>query len=91
MTSISPELSFSLVKLGNDLRAFRRYKYPSDTQEDFAARIDISRATYIRMEKGDPKVAAGSYFKALALFGQLHKLNGLFAPPPPGLLEGIEI
>lgn len=54
--------------LGESLRV-RRVEV-NEPQESFAARLGVSVPTLRKMESGDPKVAAGVYFEAIArLFG----------------------
>ena len=41
-----------------------------DRQEDMAARIGTSRATYRKMESGDPTVRLGLWVRAFEVLGQ---------------------
>ncbi len=81
-----------LIQLGKDLRQLRKQQFPSDTQDDFAARLMISRMTYGKMERGDPSASAINYFKALEVLGVADRLDTLFALPEPetSLLEGVK-
>lgn len=90
---LSETLTFQFQKLGNDLRAFRKYKFPGDNQGDFATRIGIGRATYRKMEKGDPSVALSSYGRALELLGVSDRIEDLFTLPKraSNLLEGMDL
>lgn len=47
---------------------------------DLAARLGVSRATLLRMEKGDPGAGAGAYLTALLALGVLDQLAPA-APP----------
>jgi len=65
----------ALRKLGADLRdARRRRRIPTDIM---AARVGVSRTTLSRLEKGEPRVAAGTYANALFVLGMVERLNEL--------------
>lgn len=65
----------ALRKLGGDLRdARRRRRIPT---EIMAARVGVSRTTLSRLEKGDSKVAAGTYASALFVLGLIDRLSEL--------------
>ena len=57
----------SLVKFGADLSLARRKRRL--TVSMMVERLGISRATYARIEKGDPSVALGAYAQALFVLG----------------------
>lgn len=57
----------SLGKLGADIALARRKR--GLTAEMMAERIGISRGTYLRLEKGDPTVAMGTYAMAMFVLG----------------------
>src|SRR3954462_162326 len=57
----------SLVKLGGDL-AFARRKRGLTTAM-MAERLGVAWSTYLRLEKGDPAVAMGTYAMALFVLG----------------------
>ena len=57
-----------LETLGQRLRM--RRLAAGDRQEDMAARIGTSRATYRKMEAGDPAVRLGLWVRAFELLGQ---------------------
>jgi DNA-binding XRE family transcriptional regulator len=57
----------SLVKLGGDLAIARRKR--KFTAAMTAERIGVSRATYLKVEKGDPSVSMGIYAMALFVLG----------------------
>lgn len=80
-----------LKQLGSDLRDARRRRLLST--EDMATRIGISRPTLQRLEKGDPKVAMGTYAAALMVFEKLDKLEQLFDDDRAAIayLESIKI
>jgi DNA-binding XRE family transcriptional regulator len=56
-----------LAKLGSDLALARRKR--ALTVNMMAERIGTSRATYLRAEKGDPRVSMGVYAMALFVLG----------------------
>jgi DNA-binding XRE family transcriptional regulator len=57
----------SLAKLGLDLSMARRKRHL--TLEMLAERVGVSRTTYQKVEKGDPKVSMGIYAMALFVLG----------------------
>jgi transcriptional regulator with XRE-family HTH domain len=69
MISISHEETNLLKKLGVRLRKARIKR--GDTQEQFGARVDISRNIISQMEHGDPAVAFGRWLKAASCVGLL--------------------
>ena len=61
--SMPPAAAAALRKVGADLAiARKRRKQPL---REWAARLDVSVPTLMRMEKGDPAVSAGVYATAL--------------------------
>jgi len=76
------ELSDPITRsLGENLKTLRKLRYPRDDQRRFAARIKVSRATYQKMEKGDPSISLGSYLSAAELLGVADRLSQLFLAP----------
>ena len=57
----------SLAKFGLDLSTARRRRQL--TVEMLAERVGVSRSTYMKVEKGDPKVSMGVYAMALFVLG----------------------
>ena len=57
----------SLEKLGSDLRDARRRRRL--TVGMMLERVGISKATYLKLERGDPGVAMGAYAMALFVLG----------------------
>ena len=75
----------ALRKLGKDIRdARRRRRIPAAIA---AARASISRTTLVKIEKGDPGVAIGSYATVLFVMGMADRLADLADPKndPVGL------
>jgi hypothetical protein len=68
----------ALRKLGQDLATARKRRKQS--LRDWAARIQISVPTLMRLEKGDPSVSAGVYATALWLI-QRHQALADAADP----------
>ena len=58
---------FALQTLGKMIKASRIQKNMS--QEELAARLNVSRLTVSAIEKGGPKVAIGTFFEAAAIVG----------------------
>jgi DNA-binding XRE family transcriptional regulator len=57
----------SLAKLGSDLRLARRKRQL--TVGMMTERLGVAKGTYLRVEKGDPSVAMGTYAMALFVLG----------------------
>ncbi|MBW2526758.1 MAG: helix-turn-helix domain-containing protein [Deltaproteobacteria bacterium] len=57
----------SLVKFGADLSIARRQR--RFTAATMCDRVGVSKATWRRMEKGDPSVSLGAYAQALFVLG----------------------
>jgi transcriptional regulator with XRE-family HTH domain len=64
---LPPRLKRSLAKFGRDLAVARRKRHL--TLAMMAERVGVSKATYQRLEKGDPTVAFGAYAMALFVLG----------------------
>lgn len=68
----------ALRKLGQDIRdARRRRRIPVAVA---AERASISKTTWLKVEKGDPGVLAGTYAKVLFVLGLVEKLAQLADP-----------
>ncbi len=68
----------ALAKLGHDIRdARRRRRIPSAVA---AERASISRVTLVKVEKGDPGVAMGSYATVLFVLGLSERLGDVADP-----------
>jgi hypothetical protein len=68
----------ALHKLGHDIRdARRRRRIPAEIA---AARASISRTTLVKIEKGEPGVAIGSYAIVLFVLGLTDRLADLADP-----------
>jgi len=63
----------SLTKFGSDLATARRKR--GLTIVAVAERVGVSKNTYLRAEKGDPKVSLGVYAMALFVLGFGDPLN----------------
>jgi transcriptional regulator with XRE-family HTH domain len=68
----------SLVKLGSDLSIARRKRRLTGAM--MCERLGVSRATWQRMEKGDPTVSMGAYAQALFVLGLGTPLADLIDP-----------
>src|SRR3990172_8043097 len=64
---LPPQIRRSLAKFGADLSIARRKRRLTTAM--MAERLGVSRATYARMEKGDPTVALGAYAQGLFVLG----------------------
>ena len=68
----------ALRKLGQDIRdARRRRRIPVAVASE---RASISKTTWLKVEKGDPGVLAGTYAKALFVLGFVEKIAQLADP-----------
>ncbi len=67
MDILSPKVRRSLAKFGADLSIARRKRRL--TVAMMTERIGVSKATWQRMEKGDPTVSMGAYAQALLVLG----------------------
>jgi hypothetical protein len=68
----------ALRKLGHDIRdARRRRRIPVAIA---AERASISRTTLVKIEKGDPGVAAGIYATVLFVMGMVERIADLADP-----------
>jgi DNA-binding XRE family transcriptional regulator len=78
-TSMLPiPVTRALRKLGHDIRdARRRRRIPVEIT---AQRASISRTTLVKVEKGDPGVAIGSYATVLFVMGMTDRLADLADP-----------
>ncbi|MDR0805537.1 MAG: helix-turn-helix domain-containing protein [Enterobacteriaceae bacterium] len=65
----------ALMKLGADIRDARKRRQIKT--EIMAERLGVTRATYARLEKGDPSVSMGSYALALNVLGKLDVLENI--------------
>jgi len=75
----------SLTELGQAIQATR--KQTGITQEDFAAMLDTSHVSLLRLEKGAPGVNAGLLFHALEELGIELTIS---VPQAPGLVDDLE-
>jgi DNA-binding XRE family transcriptional regulator len=64
---LPPKLRRNLTKMGADIALARRKR--KLTVNMMAERIGTSRGTYLRAEKGDPRVSMGVYAMALFVLG----------------------
>ncbi|MCM5682243.1 XRE family transcriptional regulator [Schlegelella sp. S2-27] len=78
LASLPPAAAEALRRLGENLAIARiRRKEP---QRVWARRLGVSVPTLIRMEQGDPGVAAGIYATALWMMGRAQALPDLADP-----------
>ena len=78
ITTLPPAAATALRKLGADLTTARkRRKQPL---REWAARLDVSVPTLMRMEKGDPAVSIGVYATALWIIGRHEALAAVADP-----------
>ncbi|HET7131133.1 MAG TPA: helix-turn-helix transcriptional regulator [Gammaproteobacteria bacterium] len=73
-----PAAARALQSLGENLAVARLRR--RESQRTWAKRLGVSVPTLIRMERGDPGVAAGIYVTALWLIGRTDGLADLAAP-----------
>ena len=78
LQTIPPAATQALRALGENLAVARTRR--RESQRTWARRLGVSIPTLIRMERGDPGVAAGIYATALWLMGTVGELPELAAP-----------
>ena len=87
LDALPPAAAQALRGLGENLAIARLRR--RESQRLWAGRLGCSVPTLIRLERGDPGVAAGLYITALWLIGRVGGLPGLAAPADDrGALEG---
>ena len=75
MKSLSIPVKNAIQKLGSDIRDARlRRRIPVAVM---AERAFISRTTLVKLEKGDPGVAVGTYAVVLFVLGMIERLSEL--------------
>jgi len=75
---LPPAVKRSLAKLGGDIALARRKRRL--TTRMMSERLAVSKSTYARVEKGDPKVSLGIYAMALFVLGFGDALGTLVDP-----------
>lgn len=73
-----PVVLAQIRQLGEHLAIARKRRKAS--RKAWAERIGVTEPTLMRMEKGDPSVAFGSYATALWLVGRAQALSELASP-----------
>ena len=72
---LPPPLRRGLAKFGQDLALARRKRRL--TVQMMTERVGISKATYLRVERGDPTVAMGAYAMTMYVLGFGDVLAGI--------------
>lgn len=62
-----PRIKPALAKFGHDIAIARKKR--NLTVLTMAERLGVAKSTYIKVEKGDPSVAMGTYAMALFVLG----------------------
>lgn len=85
------DISALAAEIGQNLKARRREVFPRDTQEDMAARLGVSIATYSRMERGDARVSFRHYLTGADILGCRKDFAELFTRPDrrEGLIDSL--
>jgi transcriptional regulator with XRE-family HTH domain len=79
VTDILPvKVRRALEKLGRDIALARKKR--NLTANMMAERLGVAKSTYIRVEKGDPNVAVGTYAMGLFVLGVSDRLGDLLDP-----------
>lgn len=76
--NIPDSLAIGLRRMGEDISAARRARRIS--QADMAEKVAVSRKTISAIERGDPKVAFGTYAEVAWIMGLENSLLSAFAP-----------
>lgn len=72
---LPPRVRRSLVKLGADIAIARRKRQL--TAQMVAERVGVAKATYLKVERGDPTVSMGVYAMALFVLGFAEALGDI--------------
>jgi DNA-binding XRE family transcriptional regulator len=75
---LPPQVQRLLAKLGGDISLARRKR--SITVEMMTERVGVAKATYLKVEKGDPSVSMGVYAMTLFVLG-FHNALAILADP----------
>ena len=75
---LPPKLRRSLTKIGGDISVARKKR--NLTVAMMAERLGVAKATYLRVEKGDPSVSMGAYAMTLFVLGFADALSDLVDP-----------
>jgi transcriptional regulator with XRE-family HTH domain len=75
---LPPKVRRSLLKFGRDLSVARKKR--NLTVAMMAERLGVAKATYLRIEKGDPSVSMGAYAMTLFVLGFGDALTDLVDP-----------
>ncbi len=68
----------NIPSLGQNLRAARKKRFPTDDLQAFALRIGVSRATLQKMETGQLSVTLANYYRAAEILNLTETFNTLF-------------
>lgn len=80
--SLPPAVEVALARLGSDLATARKRRKQS--LREWAARLQVSVPTLMRLERGDPSVSMGVYATAIWLIRR-HEALGAVADPKEDL------
>ncbi len=75
---LPPSVRRALAKLGSDLSLARRKRKLTTLM--MAERLGVAKSTYLKLEKGDPTVALGTYAMAFYALGFGDLLGDLLDP-----------
>lgn len=78
LSAMPPIVLSQLRQLGENLTIARKRR--KESRKVWAERIGVTQPTLMRMEKGDPSVAFGTYATALWLIGRAQAVPQLAAP-----------
>ncbi len=76
--TLPPKVKRALGKLGGDIALARRKRRLTTVM--MAERLGVAKSTYLKIEKGDPKVAMRAYAMALFVLGAHDGLGDLIDP-----------
>lgn len=65
--TLPPRVRRALAKLGSDISRARKQR--SLTAQMMAERLGVAKSTYLKVEKGDPTVALGTYAMTFFVLG----------------------
>ena len=73
LDALPPRVTRSLAKLGGDIALARKKR--KLTTMMMAERLGVAKSTYLKVEKGDPTVALGTYAMTFFVLGFDHILG----------------
>lgn len=82
-----------ISSIGEGIKLLRKQYYPNDDQKTFSFRVNVSRATYQKIEKGDLSVSMSSYYSVAKFLGIEDRFHDLFnqKKEPVNLIKELDL